>query len=112
MRQPDDQARLLDMVIASGHAIDLASSTTYDEMLDDLKLQLALVKLLEIIGEAAVHVTQNSREAIDIPWRRIIGMRHRLVHSYAQVDYETVWAVVQTDLPQLIDAVRPHLRQP
>ena len=66
-------------------------------------LTLALLKSLEIIGEAAngvSSVTQNRYPGI--PWRDIIGMRNRLVHVYFDVDLDLVWDTIRTDLPPLI----------
>lgn len=65
-------------------------------------VQDAVIRNVEIIGEAA---GQLSPELIaghgSIPWRKIIGMRHRLIHGYVQVDLQTVWDVVARDLPAL-----------
>lgn len=64
---------------------------------------LALVKEVEIIGEAAYQITSNTRNHIgSIPWDDIIGMRHRLVHAYFDIDLDILWKTVQEDLPQLI----------
>ena len=69
----------------------------------DMALVLALTHLLQVIGEAAGRVGNDfaSRHP-EIPWRAIIGMRHRLVHDYLSVDRDVVWAVVTSDLEPLI----------
>lgn len=79
----------------------------------DETLQLALTHLIQVLGEAAGRVleaTQTRHPAI--PWRQIIGMRHRVVHDYLAVDLDIVWAVVTNDLPLLIplleQAISPH----
>lgn len=65
---------------------------------------LAVVKELEIVGEAANGVSAEFREAHPgIAWSGIIGMRHRLVHGYFEIDFNLVWDTVQDDLPELID---------
>jgi len=66
-------------------------------------LALSIVKCIEIIGEAAAHVTPPTREKHPhIPWQDIIGMRNRLIHAYFDVDVERVWDTVTDDLPPLI----------
>ena len=74
---------------------------------------LALVKDVEIIGEAASRVSAETRmEWPDIPWLDIVAMRHRLTHGYFDIDPDIVWSTVTDDLPPLIAqlerAVAPH----
>ncbi len=62
----------------------------------------AVVRNLEIIGEASSKLTASFRERHkEIEWRKIIGMRNRIIHAYDTVDFETVWDVVREDLPEL-----------
>lgn len=69
--------------------------------------QDAIVRRLEIIGEATKQLTSESRQKEpDIPWRRIAGLRDRLIHGYAGVDFHAVWSVVAIDLAPLEEAVR------
>lgn len=78
----------------------------------DQMRQDAIVPRLEIIGEATKQLTRESRqEQPQIPWRRIAGMRDRLIHGYAGVDLHAVWSVVATDLAPLEQAVRSLLRE-
>ena len=87
MRLPDDAALLVDMLIAAREARDLTSGVTADEFLDNRVLQLAVEKLVENIGEAASRLSDEARKQLpQLPWRDIVGMRHRLVHGYMQVD--------------------------
>ena len=66
-------------------------------------LMLSLVKLVEIVGEAANQVTDRGRAQIqDIPWADIVGMRNRLVHAYFDINLEILWRTVQFDLPPLV----------
>lgn len=106
MRQPDDAALLVDILIAARDARTIATGATLEGLLDDLKLQLALVKLIEIMGEAASRLSDEARRSIPaVPWDKMIGMRHRLVHDYGNIDYEIVWAVVANDVPGVIAAL-------
>ena len=65
--------------------------------------QNAVMKAVEIVGEAASRLTAETKEAHpEIEWNEIIGMRHRLVHGYFAINYGRVWEVVHNDLPKLI----------
>jgi uncharacterized protein with HEPN domain len=96
-----------------GHMLDMArkaiertqgiARSQYDK---DETLQLALAHLIQIIGEAARRVSEGTRRAhTEIPWSEIIGMRHKVVHDYLQVDNDIVWDVVKVDLPPLLAAL-------
>ena len=66
-----------------------------------------VVRCLEIIGEAANHLSDEILSAHeDIPWHAIVGMRNNLIHGYNEVNYEFVWATVQNDIRPLIDRAR------
>jgi uncharacterized protein with HEPN domain len=66
-------------------------------------LELALVRLIEVIGEAAARVTSESREKYgSIPWSQVVGMRNRLIHGYDHVDLDVLWDTIEYDLPPLI----------
>lgn len=78
----DDVVRLRHMLEAAHEAVGFAQGRPRADLNSDRKLVLALVKAIEIIGEAAYQIPQTARdEAPDIPWEDIIGMRHRLVHA-------------------------------
>jgi len=65
--------------------------------------RLALAYRVQTIGEAARRVSEESRQTLpEIPWREIVGMRHKIVHDYLGVDFDIVWQVVKSDLPELI----------
>ena len=75
-------------------------------------LSLAIVRLLEIAGEAATHVSEPVQDALPgIPWQQITGARNRLIHGYFDVDLDIVWAIVQDDLPPLIAQLERVLAQ-
>lgn len=79
-------------------------------------LSLAVVRLLEIVGEAAAHISEPVQTSLPgIPWRQITGARNRLIHGYFDVDLDIVWAILQNDLPPLIaqlEQVLPVRSQP
>jgi uncharacterized protein with HEPN domain len=99
----DDAIRLRHMLDAAHEAIGFAQGRTRVDLNGDRKLVLALVKDIEIIGEAAYQVSQPARDQLPgIPWEDIIGMRHRLVHAYYDINLDILWRTVQDDLPPLI----------
>ena len=77
------------------------------DFLKDQKTQDAVIRQLEIIGEAVKHLPETTKkEASHIAWRQIAGMRDVLIHEYFGVDLEIIWKVVKQDLPKFIRAVR------
>jgi uncharacterized protein with HEPN domain len=69
----------------------------------DPNLPFAITHLIQILGEAARRVSPDFRTAHpEIPWSQIVGMRHKIVHDYIHVDYETVWETATTDIGPLI----------
>lgn len=98
-----DETHLLDMLAAARKALRFVEGLSVTAFSESPLHQSAVVKQLEIIGEAASRVSQPFRDLHpDIPWRKIIGMRHRLVHDYTRIDIPTVWETTQNDLPSLI----------
>ena len=98
-----DDALLLDMLLASREAAELASGATFAGFKRDRTLQLAVMKAVEIVGEAAARVSADTRSTHpEIPWSGIVGMRNRLVHGYFDVNLLRVWETVERDIPRLI----------
>ena len=95
--QPDsrDMSSFWDMLTAAKDIRDFTSDVRYDQYLKDRKLQLAVERSIEIIGEAARRVSQSLREAHpEIPWQSIIALRNVLAHEYAEVKQEAIWLVI------------------
>lgn len=71
----------------------------------------AVIRQIEIIGEAASHLTDElRRDNPDIPWKKIVGMRNRLIHGYTAVSLKFVWMIVETELPKLKNGVERILK--
>ena len=99
----DDVIRLRHMLDAAREAVEFVRGRTRADLNGDRQLVLALVKDIEILGEAAYQVTPDTRgQAPSIPWDDMIGMRHRLVHAYFDIDLDILWKTAQDDLPRLI----------
>jgi uncharacterized protein with HEPN domain len=103
MSPRDDSLRLADMLTAAREARQFASGKTLTGLLMDRQLTLALLKCVEIIGEAAARVGEDTRSKYpNLPWVDMIGMRNRLIHNYFDVDLSLLWTTVSDDLPELI----------
>jgi len=87
------------------------SNLSYDDFVKDNKTKDAVVRNLEIIGEAANQIPLNIRKRYkDIPWVQIIGLRHRLIHGYFIVDYDIVWNIIKKELPDLKTKIKEILK--
>src|SRR5579875_1538295 len=108
----DDLVRLRHMLDAAREAVGFVRGLTRAHLDSDRKLALALVKEVEIIGEAAYQISPTTRDQLPtIPWADIIGMRHRLVHAYFDINLDIVWSTVQDDLPPLISLLAEILER-
>ncbi len=104
----DDSAYLLDMLLAARDAVLFTAGMSYDDFVRDRRTQLSVLKSLEIVGEAAAHVSGDTKQAhSDISWREIVSMRNRLVHVYFDINLPLVWDTVRDDLPALIERLEP-----
>ncbi|MEN3185655.1 MAG: DUF86 domain-containing protein [Atribacterota bacterium] len=75
---------------------------TLDAFLNDSKTSDAVLRCIEVIGEASKNIPQEVRQKYpSIPWRDMAGMRDKIIHGYFQVDLESVWLVVRDDIPVL-----------
>jgi uncharacterized protein with HEPN domain len=98
-----DLIRVRHMLAAAKEAMEFAAGKTRMDLEKDRLRMLAIIKSIEIIGEAASKVTEAFKtENSNIPWNDIINMRNRLIHAYFDVNLDIVWQTVKTDLPDLI----------
>src|SRR5690606_16365425 len=82
--------------------LDSTSSRDYDSTVNDPILSRAIIRSLEIIGEASNKIDPDFRTANPhVEWRKITNTRHRLIHDYFGVDYEIVWNIIVEKLPEL-----------
>ena len=104
MADRDDAVYIAEVLDAITLACRFVAGMTEDDFLDDLKTQSAVIRQLEIIGEACAHVSKRTRMANpEIPWGDAVATRNLLIHQYFGVDPDTVWMTVRDDLPVLAE---------
>lgn len=102
MSRRTPELRLRHMRDHGREALTLIAGRSREDLEHDRLLQLALVRLLEIIGEAAARTPEVTRaENPHIAWAQIVGLRNRLIHGYDSIDLDIVWTVLNQDLPRL-----------
>jgi uncharacterized protein with HEPN domain len=109
----DDQVYVRHMLDTCELAIAKLSGKSRREYDGDDTLRLALAHLVQTVGEAAARLSPAFKERhTDVPWAKVIGMRHHIVHDYLDVDYDIVWDVVLIHLPPLADQLRQLTGRP
>ena len=112
MSDSDDSGRewrlfIADMISFGERILAYTDGLPQAEFVADDKTYDAVLRNLELLGEAATHIPASVREAHgDVPWRAIIGMRNRLIHGYLGIDDDLVWSAVRDDMPPLLRALR------
>lgn len=103
MTKPDDATRLRHMMDSAQKLLEFSAGKTQEAIEADEILSLALVRLTEIIGEAAANISQEKRDRYaQIQWGNIIGMRNRIVNAYFDIDMKIVWQTITQDIPVLV----------
>ena len=95
------------MIEAAEAALRFADGRRRSDLDADLQLQFALVRAVEIVGEAASKVSSETRaNAPEVPWPQIVAMRNRLVHAYFDIDRDVLWNTVEWEIPELLADLR------
>ena len=103
----EDRVRLSHMLDGALEIQQYVDASARGDLDNDRKLVHSLVRLLEIIGEAANQVSDELREDVsEVPWTVIIGMRNRLVHAYFAIDLDVIWSTSTEDIPLLITELK------
>lgn len=103
MSKRDHTIALKQMLDHAREAVSLIKGKSPSDLNDNRLLNLGLVRLLEVIGEAAGRITKEDRARYpSIPWSQIMGMRNRLIHGYDAIDLDLVWIILTKSLPSLI----------
>jgi uncharacterized protein with HEPN domain len=99
------------MLDAAREAVTFSRGRGRSDLDSDRLYQLAIVRLVEVIGEAGTRVSQQQRTAHpQIPWAQIVGARNRLIHGYDQIDLDILWDILELDLPLLVEQLEEMLR--
>ena len=111
MSKIDDLTRLKHIRDSAKEALFFVRNRTRQDLDHDRMLSLALVRLIEIMGEAANNISEPCQaKYFKIPWRQIIGMRNRIIHAYFDVDLDIVWQVITQDLSSLLIEVEKAIQ--
>jgi len=101
--RPDDRIRVLHMIEAIESAVAFVSGREAEDLQTDRMLLFALVRAIEVTGEAASKVSEELRlNSPDIPWSLIVSMRNRLIHAYFDIDRDILWKTATVDLHVLL----------
>ena len=113
MREPlRDKERLNHMLAAAERVIRYTSGKTFDDLKADDMMYYAVVKNIEIIGEAANLLSPEFIASHpETPWKQVRGMRNYIVHEYFQIDDIVVWGVVTTDIPVLCSQINAYIAE-
>ena len=104
MTRHDPLVRIHHMLDHAREAVELLEDRTRGDLDTERMLSLALVRLMEIVGEAASRVPEEFRSRYpQIPWRDVSDLRNRLIHGYDQVNFDILWTIIRDDLPPLIE---------
>ena len=105
-----DYIRLRHLLDAARKAIAFMHGRTLTDLESDEMRALTVIQLLQIAGEAAKRVSDETRARYpSVPWRQVAGTRDRLIHGYFEVDLELVWSIVSQDLPELVAQIEAIL---
>ena len=98
-----DQAYFFDILDSATLAVKYLSDISYEEFIDNIAIQDAVIRRIEIIGEASGRISNESKKKYNqLPWNEMKGMRNLLIHEYDEIDLKNVWNTVKNDLPNLI----------
>jgi uncharacterized protein with HEPN domain len=111
MSERNDAISLHHMLDHAREAIELSQGRARDDLQKDRMLQLALTRLVEVVGEAAARISEQTRTRYpSIPWSQIISMRNRLIHGYDVIDLDLLWDTLLEDIPPLVSELE-HILQ-
>ena len=101
-----------DMLEFAQQAVSYTQGMDQQAFIADRRTYDATLRNIELIGEAASHIPAQARRAHPgIEWQRIVATRNRVAHAYLGIDDDVIWDIIQTDLPELLDALRRLLEQ-
>lgn len=110
--QPEDRTRILHMIEAAEAVSVFVTSRSRGDLDTDLMLLFALVRAVEVFGEAAAKVSASMKAASsEIPWPQIVATRNRLIHAYFDIDRNILWRAATEEVPALLPRLRDLIRE-
>ncbi len=104
-----DKALAADILLAARQALLFIQGMTQEQFSKDSKTQAAVLMQLVIIGEAVKGLSDEFRATLsNIPWKKVAGMRDRLIHDYRNWDFEEIWRTIQNRLPELVETLEKN----
>jgi uncharacterized protein with HEPN domain len=111
MKVRDYRDYLQDIFDAVNDIENFVDNMTYEEFIKDRKTLNAVVRSIEIIGEASKNIPETMKaKHKELPWKQMAGMRDKLIHAYFGVDIETLWKAVKENIPQLRQSIQQMLQ--
>lgn len=108
MSKRDVRLFLQDMLDSIQKIQDWTGNLSLEQFKKDERTQDAVVRNLEILGEAARNIPEDLRKQhVEIPWSRVVGFRNIAIHDYFGVDLETVWKIITEGIPE----IKPHIQR-
>ena len=105
-----DPAYFFDILDSAKLAVNYLSGISYKEFVGNIAIQDAVIRRIEIIGEASGRISSESKKKYNsLPWNEMKGMRNLLIHEYDEIDLKDVWNTVENDLPKLITIIEKIL---
>jgi uncharacterized protein with HEPN domain len=106
----NDRIRIQHIIDAAQEALSFVRDTDQENFSKNRMMILSVIKEIEIIGEAASKITDETKlKYLDVPWKDIVGMRNRLIHGYFDVDVKIVWNTTRINLPPLVSSLEAIL---
>lgn len=107
--RPEDQVRLRHMIEAGETVATFVAGRSRPDLDQDRMLAFALIRAIEIMGEAASRMSADARaEMPDVPWAPMIAMRNRLIHAYFDVDLDILWRTAAEEIPKVVRVSKPY----
>jgi len=104
-RKTEDYTK--DMLQVIENIEDFTKGMDFEGFFNDIKTTMAVVRCLEILGEAAKHIPQVIKNKNPhIPWKEINGLRNRIAHDYLKIDLQVVWGIIRKELPKIKPAIK------
>ena len=105
--QSKDKIRVQHILDEAGEISKYTEDKSFEEFVKDGKTVRAVIRSIEVIGEAASRMSTEFHEAHpEIPWQKIIAMRNRLIHVYFDIDYDIIWQTIKENLPDLTEKLQ------